>query len=211
VQIFYDSPDTAGGPQIVSTIPGGAPIAGASSPCAIVQGGEIEIFALAAADGAIHQYVSADGIQSFKDLGPVLGPSNEDGGFDSYAVSAPSVQVEISGAGRTLYRLWYTGTDAPGGTVSIGLAGSFDGIHFERYTRVSRCSIRRRRSPPPRTSASRPVLERRRRTKSPPGGQSVAGVAVGCSRSLERASSRTRPLRASPLARNPLAAVEHPG
>jgi hypothetical protein len=136
LQVFYDSFDASNNPVIVSTITGGASIAGASGPCVVQIGGQLQIYALKAADQAIHQYLSADGVQPFIDMNAkaVLAPSDMDGGFDAFAVSAPTIQIETSSLGRTLYRMWYTGTDAPGGTVSIGLAGSFDGVTFERYT-----------------------------------------------------------------------------
>ncbi len=131
--VFYDAP-TVGGPQIASTLAGGATIGGASGPCVVQVNGQVMIYAVSEADQAIHAYASPDGLAAFVDKGAVLKPSAEDGGFDAYAVSAPTVVVETGALGRTLYRLWYTGTDQPGGTVSIGLAGSFDGLAFERYT-----------------------------------------------------------------------------
>jgi hypothetical protein len=132
LQVFYDAP-TASGPQIVSTISGGATLNGASGPCAIQVGGAIQVYALQAADQAIHQYSSPDGVQPFVDNGVALAASGESGTFDEEAVSAPTVITETSALGRTLYRMWYTGTDEDGGTVSIGLAGSFTGLAFERY------------------------------------------------------------------------------
>ena len=132
VTVFYDSLDANGQPLITSNLPGTATISGATKPCAVLVGGQVFIYALGA-DGTIHAFVSPDAMQPFSDKGSVLGPSREDGGFDAFAVSAPSVQVEQSALGRTLFRLWYAGTDQDGGTVSVGLSGSFDGLRFERY------------------------------------------------------------------------------
>jgi hypothetical protein len=113
--------------------PGGAVVVpGGDQPCAVSLGGETWLYALMG-DGSIHAFES--GLEaSFQDQGQVLavGP---DGGFDSFAVGAPSALVEESALGRNMVRLWYTGLDQPGGTPSIGLAGAFAGEGpFERYT-----------------------------------------------------------------------------
>ena len=60
-------------------------------------------------------------------------------GYASGAVGDPSLRAEESLAGRTLYRLFFSARSAPfaldGGSTfnrAIGIAGSFDGIHFPR-------------------------------------------------------------------------------
>lgn len=60
-------------------------------------------------------------------------------GYASGAVGDPSLRAEESLAGRTLYRLFFSARSAPlgldGGAVfnrSVGIAGSFDGVHFPR-------------------------------------------------------------------------------
>ena len=130
VLLFYAQADGDGGSEIVG--PGGAVvIPGAAEPCALAVGAQLWIYAVAA-DGAIHGYLAPAAAAPFVDQGIVLRPG-PDGGFDDFAVSAPSALVETSALGRSLFRLWYTGTDQPGGTPSIGLAGSFDGVTFESF------------------------------------------------------------------------------
>lgn len=60
-------------------------------------------------------------------------------GYASGAVGDPTLRAEDSLAGRTLYRLFFSARSAPvgidGGSAferAIGLAGSFDGVHFAR-------------------------------------------------------------------------------
>ena len=60
-------------------------------------------------------------------------------GYASGAIGDPSLRAEESLAGRTLYRLLFSARSAPfgldGGSTfnrTLGIAGSFDGIHFPR-------------------------------------------------------------------------------
>ncbi len=128
--LYYALSDGDGGSDVIG--PGGSVVVrGGDQPCALVVGGDVWMYALMP-DGSIHAFQSLDGT-SFADQGEVLavGP---DGGFDSFAVGAPSAIVEESALGRNLFRLWYTGIDQPSGTPSIGLTGAFAGEGpFERY------------------------------------------------------------------------------
>jgi hypothetical protein len=130
VSIYYALSNGDGGSDVIG--PSGAvAVPGGDQPCAVAAGGDIWIYALMG-DGSIHAFESPDG-EAFTDQGAALavGP---DGGFDSSSVGAPSAIVEESALGRSLFRLWYTGIDQPGGTPSIGLAGAFAAVGpFERY------------------------------------------------------------------------------
>ncbi|HUB08913.1 MAG TPA: hypothetical protein VMB50_18035 [Myxococcales bacterium] len=126
-QLGADGGSDVVGPSGAVVIPGG------DQPCATVAAGVTWLFALMP-DGAIHGFKSAS--SRFVDQGVALGPDADagaDGGFDTFAVSAPTAFVETSALDRTLFRLWYVGIDQSGGTPSIGLAGSFGGTGFERY------------------------------------------------------------------------------
>lgn len=94
--------------------------------------------------GSIMLAVSDDG-RAWKRYGiesglaqPVLGAGAEEGAFDSDSVGGPSVVQAKSREGRTLFRLWYSGSQA-GGSVHVGLAGSGGtagrgaGYNWERY------------------------------------------------------------------------------
>lgn len=53
--------------------------------------------------------------------------------FDQYSVSSPSLLSIVSANNRVLYRMYYCGSATEKGSFHIGLAGSFDGVDFERY------------------------------------------------------------------------------
>ncbi len=126
--LFYARENGSGGTDVVLQ-GGGVVVPGADEPAALAAGGYYWIYALA--DGGIHAYASASAASGYRDQGVVLAPG-PDGGFDGHAVSAPAALAETSALGRTLFRLWYAGTDVAGDTPSIGLAGAFDGVTFEK-------------------------------------------------------------------------------
>lgn len=53
--------------------------------------------------------------------------------FDQYTVMSASIISIKSANNRTLYRMYYCGSAVETGAYHLGLAGSFDGISFERY------------------------------------------------------------------------------
>lgn len=53
--------------------------------------------------------------------------------FDQFSVMSASVLSIQSANKRTLYRMYYCGSAVETGAYHLGLAGSFDGINFERY------------------------------------------------------------------------------
>ncbi|GEM_PF-4660806 len=53
--------------------------------------------------------------------------------FDQYSVMAASVISIYSENNRVLYRMYYCASAVETGAYHLGLAGSFDGINFERY------------------------------------------------------------------------------
>ncbi|MBK7975607.1 MAG: hypothetical protein IPK07_20765 [Deltaproteobacteria bacterium] len=71
---------------------------------------------------------SDDGIE-WRRTGLALG-RGETGSWDAARVAAPSLRVEISAAGRDVFRVWYEGM--AGNDHSIGEAGSYDGTAWTR-------------------------------------------------------------------------------
>ncbi|NUN14032.1 MAG: hypothetical protein HUU55_10405 [Myxococcales bacterium] len=72
------------------------------------------------------------------EIAPILAPSGEIEGtgssWDRDLIVSMSVGIEKTAAGRTQFRMWYSGArERTDGTldVGIGFAGSFDGTHFE--------------------------------------------------------------------------------
>lgn len=69
-------------------------------------------------------------------------PASRDGGapsFESGEVGDPELEREVTTTGRAIWRLYYSARSAEGAMdggvmpeVVIGMAGSFDGVHFER-------------------------------------------------------------------------------
>lgn len=65
---------------------------------------------------------------------PVFSPQMErSDAFDHYSVMSASVLTISSANKRTLFRMYYCGSATETGAFHLGLAGSFDGIKFERY------------------------------------------------------------------------------
>ncbi len=98
--------------------------------------------ATAAAPGAPLRRVDADERTARRESLLAPGDDARDAGVVGYASGAvgdPSLRAEDSLAGRTLYRLFFSARSAPfaldGGSSfnrAVGLAGSFDGVHFTR-------------------------------------------------------------------------------
>ncbi len=98
----------------------------------------------ARATGPQGPFVRVDGDDRTARRDPWVSPGDDavDAGVVGYAsgsVGDPSLRVEASVAGRELLRLYFSARSAPvamdGGTTflrSVGLAGSFDGVHFTR-------------------------------------------------------------------------------
>lgn len=77
--------------------------------------------------------VSEDGLAWTKEGGaPAIalgGPED----FDAERASDPTLLIERTALGREVFRVWYTGRDGSGNE-SIGAAGSFDGVSFEKFS-----------------------------------------------------------------------------
>jgi hypothetical protein len=124
-------------PTIVALANGGLVLAYAS-------GSAIWLARTSAADG---RFVRVDGDPSTPRRDPVLGatgrssPLGDAGvGFESGAVDDPSLTVETTATGRTIWRMYYTARSVPqamdGGvapSVAVTLAASFDGLSFTRF------------------------------------------------------------------------------
>lgn len=99
---------------------------------------------LATADTVAGPWQRVDAIPETPRRDPVVAPGDDARdagvvGFASGAVGDPSLRLEEVGVGRRLYRLFFSARSAPvavdgGSTFSraIGVAGSFDGVHFPR-------------------------------------------------------------------------------
>jgi hypothetical protein len=96
------------------------------------------------ADGAIWHATATDASSFTVDAAPAIEPRPAlDGAFDAVAVGDPFVYVTTDDAGRHHFGLFFTGVAAPsptapdagagGADTSIGYAGSFDGIHWQRF------------------------------------------------------------------------------
>jgi len=124
--------------------------AGTAEPCVVFDEGKSKFLLYYTGinqygQGSVMLAVSDDG-QTWARYGiesglaqPVLGPAaEEEGAFDSGSVGGPTVLFVLSREGRSLLRLWYSGSQA-GGSVHVGLAGSggseeqAGGHNWERY------------------------------------------------------------------------------
>lgn len=124
-------------PTIVATANGGLVLAYAS-------GSAIWLARTGAVDG---RFVRVDGDPSTPRRDPLLGatgrasPMGDAGvGFESGAVDDPSLTVEATATGRSIWRLYYTARSVPqamdGGvapSVAVTMAASFDGVSFTRF------------------------------------------------------------------------------
>ena len=109
-------------------------LAGASSPGAVVVGGETWLFATRPGEAGIWRAVDGGGGFAF-DAAPVIAPRPETPeAFDALSVSDPFALAVPKLDGGQRIHLWFAGaTETPTPAVAIGYAASFDGIEWLRF------------------------------------------------------------------------------
>lgn len=106
---------------------------GAAEPSIVeIDGSWVLYLTIPGSDG-IYRAESADGLAWDLDGMPVLGPRPDVAeAFDSRSVSDPGAVARVSEAGQLHYGLFFNGRNDDD-VASVGFAGSFDGVTWERY------------------------------------------------------------------------------
>ena len=114
---------------------------GLSSPSVIVEQDSIKLYYAAQSEEGGPRVIAGGEVLngSFERWGVLLSPStgctdssgNSLSCWNELEIGSPEVKVAQSGTGRTLYRMFFSGTD--GNDKNVGFAASFDGQGFEIY------------------------------------------------------------------------------
>ena len=96
--------------------------------------GEWLLFATRDDAPGLFRAVSTDGISWQADDAAVVEPRPLPEAFDRHAVSSPALTVRSRPGGGLHFGLFFNGLDGEDGSASVGWAGSFDGMQWDRFS-----------------------------------------------------------------------------